>query len=135
MRERESACDECTSRVCQSIMEVEYYNVAINYFNKTLSVMYQSVGLPMTSNQSHSVTLAYGENWFLTHLAALLWVISILSIFCFVWEVGGQTEEAYSTWGRTNVLQASSFIFSLLVLTFRFTKPSVLFAFAVIELM
>ena len=31
------------------------------------------------------VTLSYGENWFLTHLAVLLWVISISFMLCFVW--------------------------------------------------
>ena len=29
------------------------------------------------------------ENWFLTHLAALLWVISILFMLCFVCVCGG----------------------------------------------
>ena len=45
---------------------------------------------------------------------------------------GGQPEEVYSTRGPTNALYAHSFTFSLLVLTFHFTKPSVLLALAVI---
>ena len=36
------------------------------------------------SSLSMLVTLSYGENWFLTRLAALLWVISILLMLCFV---------------------------------------------------
>ena len=42
-------------------------------------------------------------------------------MFCFVW--GFQTDEAYSTCGRTKVLYASSFTASFLVFTFLLTKP------------
>ena len=52
---------------------------------------------------------------------------------CFVW--GFQTDEAYSTCGRTKVLYASSFTASFLVFTFLLTKPRVLFALPVISLM
>ena len=74
---------------------------------------------------SHDIleTLSYEEKLPVTHLAALLWIISILLMFSFVW--GDQTGEAYSTWGRTKVLYASSFTFGLLVFTLRLTNPSV----------
>ena len=75
---------------------------------------------------SHNIleTLSYEEELPVTHLAALLWIISIFLML----------GEAYSTWGRTKVLYASSFTFELLVFTSRLTNPSVPFALAVIEL-
>ena len=52
---------------------------------------------------------------------------------CFPLYGGGvQTEEAYSTCGRTRVLYANSLTCSFLVFTFLLMKPSVLFALPVI---
>ena len=45
------------------------------------------------SSFSTCETLSYGDQLFFTHLEALLWVISILLMFIFVW--GFKTDEAY----------------------------------------
>ena len=74
-------------------------------------------------------TLSYEEKLPVTHLAALLWIISILLMFSFVW--GDQTGEVYSTWGRINLKFCMPV---LLVFTLCLTNPSVPFALAVIEL-
>ena len=60
------------------------------------------------------------------HLAALRWTISILPIFLSV--LGLQTEEEYSTNGRTSVLLAISRIAGDFVLMLRLINPRDRFA-------
>ena len=59
------------------------HNIAMDNVQNIFN-LHQSVDLPVTSSNL-LVTLSFGENRFLTHLAALLWVISIFFMLCFVW--------------------------------------------------
>ena len=62
-------------KVCRKLN----YNIAMDNFINIISraSIRRSSNDLQPSALSMLVTLSYGENWFLTHLAALLWVISI----------------------------------------------------------
>ena len=62
-----------------------------------------------------------------TYVAALLWIISNLSISSV--KYGSQTEQAYSNEGLTKDLYAYSFTEVELMFKFLFRKPKVLLAF------
>ena len=76
--------------------------------------------------RSMSPTLDVWREWLITRRVTLLRTFS--SVFVVLTLYGSQTWQAYSNWGRTNVLKARSFIEMAPILRFRRTKTRALLA-------